>query len=79
MPFKKGDSATKQAARMGGLAAGPWRGKNPATVRNKQIRIAVSDSEKAMIERVAAATGTSKTEAIVRAVAAYEADQEDPF
>ena len=71
MPIKKGD---KDIPKMGGLASATvrWRDKDPATVRNKHIRIAVSEDENAMIEGVAKREGISKTEAIIRAVVFYE-------
>ena len=64
MPFDKESGAA--GGRKGGLNR--WRGKDPATVRNVHVRIAVTPTELAMIDEKAAAAGVSRVECIVRAV-----------
>ncbi len=67
MPFSK-----ETAASAGKLSNGlRWRDKNPSTVRNKQIKITVSESERETIEDKAFLAGLSMTELIIKAVNKY--------
>ena len=65
MPF---NSATAAAAGRKGVKPR----KDPADVRNKNIRLAVTQSELDMIDAKADAENTSRVELIVRAVKAYQ-------
>jgi len=58
------------AGRKGGGAR--WKGKDPETLRNKQIRACVTRGEHDMISGKAAALRVSRTELIVRSVRAYK-------
>jgi len=68
MPFSK-ETASNAGKLSNGLR---WRDKDPDTVRNRQIKITVSDSERDAIEDKAAMTGLSMTELIIKAVKAYK-------
>lgn len=66
MPF-----TPETAAKAGKLSNGlRWRNKNPKSVRNKQIKISVSEAEREYIEEKALMAGLSMTELIVKAVKA---------
>ncbi len=66
MPFSK-ETASNAGKLSNGLR---WKDKNPNTVRNKQIKITVSESERDYIADKAAMAGLSMTELIIKAVKA---------
>ena len=68
MPFDKTTAAA--AGRKGG--PNRWRDKDPSTVRNRHVRLAVSQSELDMIDAKAVRENVSRTELVVRAVDKYE-------
>ena len=49
-----------------------WKGKDPSTIRDKRISLALTQSELDSIDAKAEATGISRAELIVRAVREYE-------
>jgi len=55
-----------KAGKKGGVAR--WAGKDPATVRNVQLRLAVTKEEYDMITAMATKAGVSRTELLVRSV-----------
>jgi len=75
MPFNSESAA--EAGRIGGKIGGKigggkrWAGKDPATVRNVQFKISLSADEIKRITDKADQYGISRTELIIRAVAAY--------
>ena len=69
MPF---NSETASAAgKRGGGGRNRWRDKDPDTVRNKQLKVVVSQAEYDAITEKAAALGKSNAELVVKAVKAY--------
>ena len=68
MPF---NTETAAAA---GQKGGPnrWKDKDPATVRNKRLCIAVTQAELKAIDEKAEANAIPRVELVVRAVKAYE-------
>ena len=67
MPFNK------ETAAAGGRKGGGkrWQDKDPDTVRNKQLKVVVTQTEYDSITEKAAAAGMSNAELIVKAVKAY--------
>jgi hypothetical protein len=69
------DSKTGQSAgRKGGKqsAVRRWGGKDPASKRDKSMRLSISGDELSMIDAKAITDGISRTELIVRAVRVYQ-------
>ena len=73
MPFSTETAHT--AGRKGGKqsAAVRWGDKDPKTVRNRNIRLAVSQRELELIDATAYREGVSRVELVVRAVIEYSA------
>lgn len=69
MAHKFDSTTAADAGRKGGKsrAAEMWKDKDPATVRNKQLKISVSQSEAEMISSKAKECGLSKAEFIIKA------------
>lgn len=76
MPFDRETAAAagKKGGKKGGKAsaAARWGGKDPSTIRNKNIRLAVSQDELDIIDHKAADAELSRVELIVRAVRKYD-------
>ena len=68
MPFDKETAAA--IGHKGGSIR--WRDKDPSAVRNRHVRLAVSQNELEMIDAKAARENVSRTELVVRAVNKYE-------
>ena len=64
------DSAGGAAAgRIGG--SNRWKDKDPASMRNRKVLLAVTEAELAMMDAKAATAHISRTELIIRAVSEY--------
>jgi len=72
MPFN--ESNATESGKKGGKRSAEvrWGAKDPDSVRNKNISIAVSRNELSMIDCKAGAEGVSRAELIVRAVREYQ-------
>ena len=68
MPFNK-DTAAAHGSKGGGNR---WKDKDPATVRNKQLIVKLTEVEFDTLTEKAAVLGLSRAELIVRAVKAYK-------
>lgn len=68
MPFDK-ETAAKAGSKGG---KNRWTKKDPNTVRNKQLKIEITQAEYTAIIEKAAAVGLSNAELIVRAVKSYK-------
>ena len=72
MPFDKKSASV--AGKAGGVrsAATRWGDKDPSTVRNKSLRLTISQPELEAINAKAKAHGLSRVELLVRAAIAYD-------
>jgi len=73
MPYTK-ENAVKASKK--GVAA-RWGNKDPATVRNRQVKITVTQSELDMMDDKAAEADLPRVELIVRAVRDYEPEKKE--
>jgi len=73
MPFNSANATS--AGRKGGKASAEarWGGKDPATIRNRSLRLAISQEELGLLDAKAGAEGISRVELVIRAVKAYRA------
>lgn len=71
MPF---DANTGPAAGRKSAAA-RWGNKDPASVRNRQVKLTITQAELDMMDAKAAETGVSRVELVVRAVRDYKPRQ----
>ena len=69
MPFNTNTASA--AGKKGGGGRNRWKDKDPDTVRNKQLKVVVTQTEYDEITGKAATLGLSNTELVVKAVKAY--------
>ena len=71
MPF------TSETASVAGSKGGVnrWKDKDPKTIRNRSMRLAVTQDEFQTIAAKATAMSLSKTELVIRAVMVYEREE----
>jgi len=70
MPFTK-DTAAAGGKKGGAQRSAHWKEQDPATFRNKQLGVKVTQAEFDAITAKAAVLNISRTELVVRAVDAY--------
>ena len=69
MPFSK--ETASAAGKLSGGGRNRWKDKDPATVRDKQLKISITQNEFDAIEEKASRLELSKPDLIVKAVRAY--------